>query len=169
MVVFAIMAVWSFSFGIWLVAGGGNPVRVLKEPMMGATLLGALFLWQGWETPTFLTNAPRLTGQMAIPLMLVTLGVAVARLHPARLGRAFWLAAVKITLCVSIAWVTGRWFELSPVPFAVLVLQLSTPVAVTSYLIDEKYAVDADVVAGLVVVSTLLSVVTLPLTLAFVI
>lgn len=80
MVVFAIMAVWSFSFGIWLVAGGGNPVRVLKEPMMGATLLGALFLWQGWETPTFLTNAPRLTGQMAIPLMLVTLGVAVAGL-----------------------------------------------------------------------------------------
>ena len=168
-VIFAIMAVWSFTFGIWVVTGGGNPGRALKEPMVAGTLLGALFLWQGWETPTFLTNALRLTGQMAIPLMLVTLGVAVARLHPARLGQAFWLAAVKVALCLAVAWGVGRWFDLAPVPFAVLVLQLSTPVAVTSYLIAEKYAADADAVAGLVVVSTLLSVVTLPLTLAFVI
>jgi predicted permease len=168
-VIFAIMAVWSFTFGIWIVTGGGNPARVLKEPMVTATLLGALFLWQGWETPTFLTNTLRLTGQMAIPLMLVTLGVAVARLHPARLGQAFWLAAAKVALCVAIGWGVGRWFDLAPVPFAVLVLQLSTPVAVTSYLIAEKYAADSDAVAGLVVVSTLLSVVTLPLTLAFLI
>jgi predicted permease len=168
-VVFAIMAVWSFTFGIWLVTGGGNPARVLREPMVGATLLGALFLWQGWQTPTFLTNTLELTGQMAIPLMLVTLGVAVARLHPARLSRALWLSAVKLALCIAVAWGIGRWFALPPVPFAVLVLQLSTPVAVTSYLIAEKYAADSEAVAGLVVVSTLLSVITLPLTLAFLI
>jgi predicted permease len=35
-------------------------------------------------------------------------------------------------------------------------------------LLAEKYGADADSVAGLVVVSTLLSVITLPLTLAFV-
>ncbi len=168
-VVFAIMAIWSFTFGIWLVTGGGNPARVLKEPMVGATVLGALFLWQGWETPTFLTNTLELTGQMAIPLMLVTLGVTVARLQPARLGRAVWLSVAKVVLCVAIAWAVGRWFALPPVPFAVLVLQLSTPVAVTSYLIAEKYAADSESVAGLVVVSTVLSVLTLPLTLAFVI
>ena len=168
-VIFAIMAVYSFTFGIWLVTGGGNPLRVLKEPMVAGTLLGALFLWQDWQTPTFLTNALRLTGQMAIPLMLVTLGVAVARLHPARLGQALWLSAAKVAICVGIAWAVGRWFALPPVAFAVLVLQLSTPVAVTSYLIAEKYKADADAVAGLVVVSTLLSVLTLPLTLAFLI
>lgn len=169
-VVFAIMAVWSFTFGIWIVAGGGNPLRVLKEPLVGATVLCALFLWQGWETPTFLTNTLRLVGQMAIPLMLVTLGVAVARLHPRGLGKAFVLSLVKVVLCVGIAWVVGRWFGLGPVPFAVLVLQLATPVAVTSYLIAQKYAPDhADPVAGLVVVSTLLSVVALPVTLALVI
>lgn len=168
-VIFAIMAVYSFTFGIWLVTGGGNPLRVLKEPMVAGTLLGALFLWQDWQTPTFLTNALRLTGQMAIPLMLVTLGVAVARLHPARLGQALWLSAAKVAICIGIAWAVGRWFALPPVAFAVLVLQLSTPVAVTSYLIAEKYKADADAVAGLVVVSTLLSVLTLPLTLAFLI
>jgi predicted permease len=169
-VVFAIMAIWSFTFGIWIVAGGGNPLRLLKEPLLGATVLGALFLWQDWQTPTFVTNTLRLIGQMAIPLMLVTLGVAVARLHPRGLGRAFALSVVKVVLCVAIGWGVGVWFGLGPVPFAVLVLQVATPVAVTSYLIAEKYAPEAaDAVAGLVVMSTLLSVVALPVTLALVI
>lgn len=168
-VVFAVMAILSFTFGVWLVSGGGSILKVVKEPLVGATLLGGVFLWQGWQTPRFLTNALELIGQMAIPIMLITLGVAVARLHPSRLNVSFWLALVKVIICVAAAWVVGRWFQLPPVPFAVLVLQVSTPVAVTSYLLAEKYGADADAVAGLVVVSTLLSVATIPLTLAFLI
>ncbi|SIO48036.1 hypothetical protein SAMN05444722_2487 [Rhodovulum sp. ES.010] len=168
-VVFAVMAVYSFTFGVWLVSGGGSLVKVVKEPLVAATLLGGLFLWQGWETPVFLTNTLELIGQMAIPLMLITLGVAIARLHPGHLPRAMWLSAVKLALCLAATVAVGRWFALDPVPFAVLVLQISTPVAVTSYLLAEKYGADAEAVAGLVVVSTLLSVITLPVTLAFLI
>ncbi len=168
MVVFAVMAVLSFTIGLWLVAGGGSLLKVLYEPLLGATLLGALFLWQGWETPTFLTNTLSLVGQLAIPLMLITLGVAVARLTPGRLGRSVWISLAKAAICVAAAWAVGRWFALPPVAFAVLVLQLATPVAVTSYLLAEKYGADSDSVAGLVVVSTLLSVVLLPVLLAFI-
>jgi len=168
-VVFAIMAIYSFSFGVWIVAGGGSPLKVLKEPLVAATILGLLFLVQGWETPTFLTNTLRLVGQLAIPLMLITLGVAVARLTPGGLGQAMWISLVKVAICVGIAWAVGRWFALGDVPFAVLVLQVSTPVAVTSYLLAQKYGADADAVAGLVVVSTLLSVLYIPVILAFVI
>ena len=168
-VIFAIMAVYSFTAGIWMVSGGGNPVAVLREPVVIATLLGGLFLWQDWTTPAVLTNALTLLGQMAIPLMLITLGVAVARLTPDRLGRAAILSLLKAAVCVGIATACGLAFGLSPVPLAVLILQVSTPVAVTSYLLAEKYEADADAVAGLVVVSTLLSVVYLPIILAFVI
>jgi malate permease and related proteins len=168
-VIFAIMAVYSFTFGVWLVAGGGSPGKVLREPMVAATLLGILFLWQGWTTPVFMTNTLKLVGQLAIPLMLITLGVAIARLAPTRLSRAVVLSIAKAAICVAVGWAVGRWFALEPVAFAVLLLQLATPVAVTSYLIAEKYGADADAVAGLVVVSTLLSVAVLPLLLAFVI
>jgi hypothetical protein len=160
------MGVLSFTFGIWLVTGGGSPLRVLKEPLVGATLLGALFLWQGWQTPLWLTNTLDLAGQMAIPLMLITLGVAVARLHPKGLVTALWLSLLKLAVTTAVAWAVGRWFGLTGVAFAVLVLQVATPVAVTSYLIAEKYAADAESVAGLVVMSTLVSVVALPLLLA---
>lgn len=166
-VVFAVMAVLSFTIGIWMVAGGSSPFRVLREPIVGATLLGALFLWRGWHTPDWVTHTLELTGQMAIPLMLITLGVAVARMHPTRFPRALGIAAIKVVVCTGAGVLVGRWFGLGGVPFAVLVLQGATPVAVTSYLIAEKYAVDPDSVAGLVVASTLLAIVSLPVTLAF--
>ena len=168
-VIFAVMVVWSFTFGIWLVSGGGSLLRVIKEPAMAATLLGALFLRQGWTTPLWLTNSLDLIGQMAIPLMLITLGVAIARLGVGQLGRAFWLSLARAALCLLVAVATGWAFGLQSVPLAVLILQITTPVAVTSYLLAEKYGADADAVAGLVIVSTVMSIVTLPLTLSFLI
>lgn len=165
-VIFAIMAIWSFTFGIWVVSGGGALTKVVKEPLVWGTILGGIFLWQDWETPRFLTNTLTLVGQMAIPMMLITLGVAVARLTPGRIGRAIWISAFKLATCVAIAWGAGVWFDLDPVAFAVLVVQISTPVAVTSYLLAEKYGADSDAVAGLVVVSTLMSVLALPVLLA---
>lgn len=165
-VVFAIMAIWAFTFGVWLVAGAGSFGKVVREPLVWATLLGGLFLWQDWQTPLFLTNTLELIGQMAIPLMLITLGVAVARLTPEGIGRAVALSVLKLALCVGIAWAAGWAFELDRVAFGVLVLQIATPVAVASYLLAEKYGADAQSVAGMVVVSTLISVGALPLLLA---
>ncbi len=166
-VIFAIMAIYSFTFGVWLVSGGGSVLKVLKEPLVSAALLGALFLWNGWQTPDWITNTLDLIGQMAIPLMLITLGVAVARLRPSGFGRALVLSMLKVLLAVAVATGAGLWFQLPAVPFAVLVLQLSTPVAVSSYLLAEKYEVNSEEVAGLVVISTLFSLVSIPVTLAF--
>ena len=165
-VVFAVMALLSFTYGIWLVAGAGSFTKALKEPLMWATVLGAVFLWQDWKLPTFLDNTLGLIGQMAIPLMLITLGVAVARLSPGGIGRAIVLSLVKLAICIGCAWVAADWFALDKAAFGILVLQVATPVAVTSYMLAEKYGADAQSVAGLVVVSTLMSIGALPLLLA---
>jgi len=165
-VIFAVMAIISFTFGVWLVSGGGSVTKVFREPMVAATLLGGVFMLMGWTTPAWATNTLQLIGQMAIPLMLITLGVAVARLHPSGFARPVLVSLLKVIVAVGIAWSVGIFFDLGTIPFAVLVLQISTPVAVTSYLLAEKYDADADAVAGLVVASTLISVVAIPLTLA---
>ena len=47
-VIFAIMGMYSFTAGIWIVSGGGSLFKIVKEPLVSATILGALFLWQGW-------------------------------------------------------------------------------------------------------------------------
>ena len=161
-VVFAVMAIGSFSIGVWMVSGGGSINKVFKEPMVWATLLGALFLIQGWQTPKWATNTLELLGQMAIPLMLITLGVALARLRINLISRAIILSILKLCVSVGVAWVIGIYFELNDIAFAVLVMQIATPVAVTSYLLAQKYGADANEVAGLVIASTALSVFALP-------
>lgn len=165
-VVFAVMAVWSFTFGVWVVSGGGSITRALKEPLLWGTVLGGIFLWQGWQVPVFLGNTLSLLGQISIPVMLLTLGVAVARLTPSSILKAMALSLLKLVLCVGTAWTAGRLFGLSDEAFAILVIQLATPVAVTSFLLAEKYGADSDAVAGLVVVSTLVAVPALPIMLA---
>lgn len=162
-VVFAIMAIMSFTFGVWLVSGGGDIGKAVKEPLVPATLLGGVFMIMGWQTPTFLTNSLELIGQMAIPLMLITLGVAVARLQPGRVPQAIIFCVGKLALCTAAGWAAGWYFDLEPIAFGILILQVTTPVAVTSYLLAEKYGADSQSVAGLVVVSSLISVVSLPI------
>lgn len=166
--VFAVMAIYSFTAGIWMVSGGGSLIRVVREPVVAATFLGALFLWQGWHTPPFLTNAMVLVGQISIPLMLITLGVAIARFKPRALTRATMLSLFKLVACAAIGMAVGHLFALPPVAAAMLTLQVATPIAVTSYLLAEKYGAEAEEVAGLVVVSTLMSVIGLSAILAFV-
>jgi predicted permease len=162
-VLLAITALLSFTWGIWIVAGEGALGKMAQEPMIWATLLCALFLYMGWETPDFVTNTLDLIGQMAIPLMLLTLGVAVARLTPGRVLIAVGLSVVKFAACAAIGWGIATLFGLSGLLLGVLVLQMAMPVGVSSYLLAEKYEADADAVAGFVVVSTVASVIGLPL------
>ena len=117
--------------------------------------------------PVWLGNSLDLVGQMAIPLMLLTLGVAISRLRPRALGRAFWISLAKLALCLAVPLGVGLVIGLGRLPLGVMVLQLSTPVGVTSYMLAAKYDARPDEVAGLVVVSTLISVVAIPATLAF--
>ena len=168
-VVFAIMAVLSFTIGVWVVSGGGSPVSAIKEPIVWATILGGIFLVNDWTLPTWSVNTLELIGQIAIPVMLITLGVAIVRLKPGTLGRAIWLSAAKYVICIAVPLAVGLFFALPPVALGVLIVQVSTPVAVTSYMLAEKYDADADQVAGLVMVSTLMSIIVIPVLLAFLI
>jgi len=168
-VVFAIMAILSFTIGVWVVSGGGSPLTAIKEPMVWATILGGVFLVNDWTLPTWTVNTLSLIGQIAIPVMLITLGVAIARLKLGEFGQAIWMSALKYVICIMISLGIGLLFALPPIALGALVIQVSTPVAVTSYMLAEKYDADAESVAGLAMVSTLMSIIVIPVLLAFLI
>ena len=168
-VVFAVMSILSFTFGVWIVSGSGNPLTALKEPIVWGTIFGGLFLVMGWTLPVFAMNTLSLIGQMLIPIMLITLGVAVARLRPDSFKRAIWLVSLKYVICIAVPWTVGILFQLPPVALAVLVVQIATPVAVTSYMLAAKYEADSDEVASMVVVSTVMGIAVLPLLIGFLI
>lgn len=168
-VVFAVMALLSFTIGVWVVSGGGSPMAALKQPIVWGTVLGGIFLIQGWSLPQWSINTLDLIGQIAIPVMLITLGVAVTRLRPGSMARAVWLSGAKYVICIAVPLAVGVFFALPPIALGALVVQVSTPVAVTSYMLAEKYNADANEVAGLVMVSTLMSIIVIPVLLVFLI
>ena len=168
-IVFSVTSIVAFTIGVWVVAGGGSLKQFLKEPLVASTVFGLIFMWQGWETPSFLTSSLELIGQMAIPMMLITLGVAVARLKITDVRKSFLISFCKIFFGITAAIMVSFIFDLPKVAIAVLILQFSMPIAVTSYLLAEKYGADANAVAGLVVVSTLITVGISPILIAFLI
>jgi hypothetical protein len=168
-VVFAVMAVVAFTIGVWLVAGGGSPNEALKQPIVHASVLGMAAALLDYRLPDWANNSAELAGQMAIPLMLVTLGVAIAKLTVRDVGRMVALSTTKLAIGVAAGLAALRWPGMDPVAAKVLFLQLVMPVAVTSYMLAERYRADPASVAGLVVVSTLISVLASPAVLAFLI
>jgi len=165
-IVFAFTSIVAFTFGLWVVSGTRSFKQPLKEPLVPATILGLLFMFYGWETPKILTNSLNLISQMAIPLMLITLGVAVARLKTQLAFKTLGISISKIMIGTIAGITVGYQFSIPYEAFAVLIIQMSMPVAVTSYLLAEKYGANSEAVAGLVVISTFLTTFTTPVVLS---
>lgn len=166
MVVFATMAILSFTIGLYMVAGTGRPMEALRQPILYASLLGGAFALMDWDLPGWAMASLSLAGQIGIPLMLLTLGVSIARLPWGGIGRAFGISVLKLAATGGAGVLVAWHFGLTGAALGALVLQLIMPAAVTSYLLAARYDRDPDAVAGLVVASTLLSLLAIPAALA---
>ena len=166
-VVFAVSAIFMFSLGLALLSGRADWAKLMKDPVLWGTGLGLLFLVCDWSVPTSALNAISLIGQVAIPMVLVTLGATIARLPFAAVPQIAPLALFKILTSASIAWGVAYLLDLSPLISSILIMQMAAPVGVTSYLLAHAHRVNSEKVAGLVLGSTLLSMITFPILLLF--
>ncbi|MEM8753352.1 MAG: AEC family transporter [Pseudomonadota bacterium] len=166
-VLFAIMVSLQFSLGLWFVAGRGRGWEAARQPMVWAALGGVATSVAGLRPPDVLDESIALIGQLGIPLMLLTLGVSISRIAVGGVARAAALSVIRAAVGVGLAMGVGWALDLSGLVYAVLVLQAVMPAPVTNYLIALQYDADPEDVAALVVVSTLFSILFIPLTLAF--
>lgn len=100
--------------------------------------------------------------------MLITLGVSLSKLRVKSLGRSVVLALLRLVPGTLIGLAAGWAFDLGPMSQGVLAIQCSMPVAVFNYLFAQLYRREPEEVAGAVVISTLISFVTLPLLLYYI-
>jgi predicted permease len=101
-------------------------------------------------------------------MMLLTLGVSLAQLKVNALGRNLLLSCVRLAGGFVIALIVAHVYELPPVTAGVLIIQSSMPVAVFNFLFAQYYGRAHADVAAMVVISTALSFLTLPLLAYFV-
>ena len=168
-IIFAIMAIYSFTFGIWFVSGKIDLKHIFKEPIVLSSILGVIALFSNFNLPEFLQISIELISQMAIPLMLVTLGVSVANLKINRVNLSLFIVLYRTLVGLLISILIAILLNLSDLLTSILILQITTPIAVTSYILSEKYKRNPSEVASLVVLSTVLSIFYIPIILSFLI
>lgn len=165
---FAINVILMFSFGIAVAAGATSWSKLLRLPVVYAVLLALAFLYTGITPPNWLSSTMLLLGGLTIPLMLITLGVSLAGLEIRNFPKSFILSSLRLISGFIIGWATAEFFDMEGAARGVLILQSTMPIAVFNYLFALKYNNHPDDVAGTVVVSTMLSFLSLPFLLSYV-
>lgn len=157
-----------FTLGISLSAGNLSVSRLIRTPTIYAVVISVILLVLGLELPVWIENTIGVLGDITIPMMLLTLGVSLAQLKVNALGRNLLLSCVRLAGGFVIALIVARVYELPPVTAGVLIIQSSMPVAVFNFLFAQYYGRAHADVAAMVVISTALSFLTLPLLAYFV-
>ena len=166
--VFTVFSTLQFTFGIWLSSGINSVSFLLKTPLIYAVLIGIGAKYFSIPIPEWITNTTGLLGNMTIPLMLLALGVSLASLSVQHIKRAAGLSVLRLTMGFLVGYGLSLLFGLEGVPRGVLILECTMPVAVFNYLFSLRYQRAHTHVAGTVLISTLLSFLTLPALLFFV-
>lgn len=162
-VYFAISASLQFSLGISIAAGTANFARLLRVPVLYAVIGSLIIIMTGVEPPSFVDNTLQILGGLTIPLMLMALGVSLADLKVNSLPRNLLLALVRLGGGFLASLLVAWSLHLEPAARGVLLIQASMPVAVFNFLFAKQYQREPADVAAMVVISTLLSFISLPL------
>lgn len=104
-------------------------MQVLRTPVIHAVALALLLQATGLGLPRWAGNTATLLGDCAVPLMLVLLGVALARLRVAGLGRALAMSLVRLGLGFGVGLVVVEALDLEGVVRGVVLLESSMPLA----------------------------------------
>lgn len=167
-VYFASVSVWQFTAGPAIAAGRFDLGFLLRVPFIYAVIAALVVGGFGLSMPQWLANTAGLAGGLTIPLMLLALGVALARLEARSLPRASALSVLRIGLGTATGFGVAHLFGFTGAERGVLVIQSAMPTAVFNYLFANLFRTDPEVVAGVVLISTVLSYLTLPFLVALV-
>ncbi|AMV72333.1 hypothetical protein DBW_1984 [Desulfuromonas sp. DDH964] len=141
---------------------GAALANTLRIPIFHGVLLAIFIKALGWDLPTTLLRPFELLGQAAIPLMLVLLGMQLARTRT--LVQPLFLtlsSCLRLVVAPLLAWVITSLLGIHGLPRAVVILQTSTSSAVLPLLYAVRFGTRPDLVASAIFVSTLLSAATL--------
>ena len=137
-------------------------LNTLRIPIFYGVLAAVFFKLLGLSLPDTVLRPFELLGHAAIPLMLVLLGMQLARTR--RLVQPGFLAlssTLRLLVAPLLAWLLTALFGFHGLTRAVIILQTSTPSAVLPLLYAVRFGTRPDLVASAIFLSTLLSAATL--------
>lgn len=165
---FAVYAILQFTLGVWLASGTTSVTQVLKTPLLYAVILALTIKATEIPMPKWILDTSDLLGGFTIPLMLMALGVSLANLSIKHLKLATVISVSRLVLGFGVGVTLAYLFDQEGAARGVIILECTMPVAVFNYLFSLRYERAPGQIAGAVLISTLLSFLTMPLLLLYV-
>ena len=167
-VLFIIEMLLHFSVGLYMLSPHTPLWRLLRMPIVLASLAGLAVNLGGIPLPGWFLEALHMLGGVCIPLMLFALGVRMLDIDfsdwKTGLLGAVLCPLSGLVLAVPLIW----WLGLSGLQAAALWVFAALPPAVLNYLVAEQYRQEPHKVASLVLIGNLGSLVVMPLVLALI-
>lgn len=141
--------------------------QLLRNPLIIATASGLVVNLLGITVPSWMEPTLNRIGaaSLALGLMAAGAGMQFATLAQGKV-LATSLLAIRHLILPLIGWVLSRALGLDPVQSAVLMAFAAVPTASSAYVLAARMGYNGPYVAGLVTLSTILGVLSLPFALA---
>lgn len=166
-IIFAVVMAGQFTVAVYLYSGHFSFLSIFKSPVVISIIISSVLLVSGIKPPQWIAESTKLIGNITIPVMLITLGVSLQRMRVLNTGKALFLSAVRTGMGFGVGILVSYLFGFSGTARGVFILQCSMPVAVLNYLFAEQYGKNPKEISEIIIVSTLLSIIILPLILQF--
>ena len=159
---FVIITFLQYSLGIYILNGRGNWTEIFRLPLIYAAIAGLMVNLAQIKIPGLLLQPVIMLGQATIPIMLISLGYRLYQVESLQLGHALGGALLRILGGFAAANIAVNLIGAEGVNRQVLLLYGALPAAVINFILTEKYRQDPGLAASIVVLSTIISVLTIP-------
>ena len=161
----SLIILFHFTVGVFLASKKFSINVILKSPAFYAILFSVLLIYFEIEVPNFITNTTMLLTYATIFLILMSLGIALTRLKVFSFNSAIISSIARVFLGPFVGYLIIYYFKLDGVAAGVLFIQCSMPSAILNYLVGSMYSPKkiVDSIASMIVVSTILSFITIPI------
>lgn len=165
-VLFMVENTLHYTLGTWLLDHRARLATLWRVPVTLAAIAGLAVNLSGLELWPPLYTAIKLTGDVAVPLLLFSLGVrlAVSTFSDLRVGAIS--ATFRPVTGLACAWLFTQLMPLKPQDAAMLLVFGALPPAVLNFVFAERYQQEPAKVASIVMMGNLASLLFIPLTLA---
>ena len=154
-----------FTANIFLASKKFDIKVILKSPSTYAVIIAVSYLYFDITMPTFVINTVMLLGYAMIVLILMSLGVSLTQMKVFSIKSSLISSIGRVIIGTIIGFIIIKIFNLSGYAAGVLLIQSSMPSAILTYLIASMYSPKeiVDNISSMIVVSTLMSLVTVPI------
>ncbi len=157
---------WTVGLGFFVKPKKGSWIKnVALNPMVVTIYIGVILMATGWQIPGVFGKAISNLGGMTAPLSMILIGATLAKMKPRMLldPSVLLVSALRLLLFPMLFAVGLRLCGADEMTMNLCVILLAMPVASNTAAMAERYGGDYVFASACVSVSTLLSVVTVPL------